>query len=63
MKKDFSQYEIELPKEFELEIKYYKHSETLKAMNYKGVEMIDSKRISFKTKDLIEVVRAIRFLL
>lgn len=63
LKKDFSLYKIELPKEFNLEVKYNQHSEALRAMNYTGVEQIDSKRISFKTNELMEVVRVIRFLL
>ncbi|GFN34298.1 M55 family metallopeptidase [Tepidimicrobium xylanilyticum] len=63
LKRDLSLYKIELPEEFNLEIKYRQHADALKALNYKGVEAIDSMRVSFKSKDLMEIVRAIRFLI
>lgn len=63
LKKDFSLYKIELPKEFDLEIKYKQHADALRALNYKGVEAVDPMRVRYKSKDLIEIIRATRFLL
>ncbi len=62
LNKDLSLYKIKIPEEFELEVRYYEHTTALKAVNYKGTKQIDSKIIGFRTKDLMEMVRAISFL-
>lgn len=62
LKKDLSSYKIELPEEFELEIKYNEHSEAFKAINYSNVEQVSSKVVRLSTKDFMEVATAISFL-
>jgi len=62
LKKDFSLYRIELPKEFELEIAYNENYDVLRALNYENVEQIGNRAVRFRTKDYMDVVRAIGFL-
>lgn len=62
LNKDLSLYKIELPKEFELEIKYNQHSDALKSLNYLSVEQISSKIVRYKTKNYMYLVSALRFL-
>lgn len=63
LKKELYLCNIGLPKEFELEIKYTQHAAALRGLTYANVEQIDHKVVRFKTKDYMEVVRALRFLL
>lgn len=62
LKKDFSLYKIDLPKEFELEISYKSNRDVMKALNYPNVKEIGPKEVGFQSKDFIEIVRAIEFL-
>lgn len=62
LKKDFSLYKIELPKEFNLEISYKVSRDAVNALNYPNVQQIGAKEVSFRTDDFIELVRAVDFL-
>lgn len=62
LSKDISLNKIELPKEFELEIKYNQHTKALNAINYTNIEQVSSKVVRLRTKDFMEVVKAINFL-
>lgn len=62
LNKDLSLYNIELPKEFKLEIKYDDKFEFIKALNYHGVKKVGPNFIELDTDDFMEIVRAITFL-
>ncbi len=53
---------IQLPEEFELEIRYKEHSNAFRSSLYPDVELMDPKTISFRNKDYMEIIRAISFL-
>lgn len=54
---------IELPKKFELQIRYGNHTTALRKSDYPNAKQIDPKAISFETEDYTEVLRALGFLL
>lgn len=62
LSKDLSIYNVELPDDFDLKIRYREHHRALKAGEYPGVAQIDENTISFNTSDLIEVLKLINFL-
>ncbi len=62
LKKDFSLYKIQLPEEFELEVRYNENSDVIKSLNYYNTEQVDYKTVKYKSKDFMEVLRAIRFI-
>ncbi len=53
---------IKLPEKFELEIRYKEHADAYKKSFYSNVKQIDSKTIRFISKDYMEVLKAIEFL-
>lgn len=61
--KDMSDRIVELPKEFELEIRYKLHGVLEKNINYPGTEKIDSKTLKLKSNDFLEITKALRFLI
>jgi D-amino peptidase len=63
LSKELSECKLELPKTFELEIKYNEHANALRKSNYPGAELIDPKVVKFTHDDYMEVVRAMKFLL
>ena len=63
LKKDFSLYKIQLPKVYELEIRYNDNADVLKALNHSHTELVEPKTIRFKTEDFMEMLKATRFLL
>ncbi len=54
---------IELPHEFNVEIKYRNHKDAYRASHYPGVEKLDSNRIIYRSKDYMEVLRMMSFTL
>lgn len=61
LNKELSNYKIELPDAFEVEIRYREHFKTLHVKEYPGVEQLDAHTIGFKTKDYMEVLSLINF--
>ncbi len=51
------------PEKFELEIRYKEHADAYKKSFYSNVKQIDSKTIRFISKDYMEVLKAIEFLI
>lgn len=62
LKRNFYLCNIELPREFELEIKYKEHAIAYRKSSYPNVEQIGPKAIRFISKDYMEVLKAIEFL-
>lgn len=62
LKKDFSSYKVDLPKEFELEISYKGSRDAMRALNYPNIKQVGHREVSFKSDDFIEIVRAVDFL-
>lgn len=62
LNKELSEYKIDLPEEFDLEIRYREHFRALHAKEYPGVKQVDENTISFKTKDFMEVLSLINFI-
>ncbi len=54
---------IELPKEFDLEIRYKEHKDAYKASNYPEVSQLDENTVNYKSKDYVEVLRMMNFLI
>ncbi len=54
---------IELPNEFELDIRYRDHTMALRRSAYPNTEQIAPKIVRFRTNNYMEVLRAIEFLL
>lgn len=53
---------IELPEEFVLEIKYKDHATAYRRSSYPNAEQVGPKSIKFTSRDYMEVLRAIEFL-
>lgn len=56
-------YKIQLPKEFNVEIRYRLHKDAYRYSFYPGVIKIDENTISFKSNDYIEILRMMNFLI
>lgn len=63
LSKDLSLYKLELPKEFEVEIRYREHKDAYKKSFYPGIEKVDNNTIKFKTNDYMEVLKAFNYLI
>ena len=61
--KDLSLCNIELPKEFDIEIRYRQHKDAYKSSFYPGVNKIDQHTIGFKTYDYMEALKMMNFLI
>ncbi len=59
---DLSRHMIELPKTFNVEIKFRQHYRAYKASFYPGVTQIDNQTISFATNDYYEFLRMFFFI-
>lgn len=59
---DLTKNKIQLPKNFTLEIRYKEHRDAMRRSFYPGVKKIDENTIEFKSKDYIEVLKAIHYL-
>ena len=62
LNQNFFMYDIDLPKEFELEIRYKEHAMLETRVNYPGAEKINSKTLKVRFDNYISVIRAIKFL-
>ncbi len=63
LKKNLYLCNIYLPEEFVLEIKYNEHHTAFRKSFYPNAKQIEPKIVRFETKDYMEVLRAIEFLL
>lgn len=63
LNKDKTKCLIELPKEFIVEIRYKNHKDAFKGSTYPGVEKIDEYTIRFCSKDYMDVLRMMNFLI
>lgn len=54
---------IELPEEFIVAIRYKKHKDAYKGSTYPGVMKIDENTLEFRSKDYMEVLRMMNFLI
>ncbi|HHW70255.1 MAG TPA: amino acid amidase, partial [Clostridiales bacterium] len=63
LKEDLNICNIELPQQFELDVRYKDHTTAIRRSVYTNTEQIAPKIVRFKTNDYIEVLRAIEFLL
>lgn len=54
---------IKLPQEFNVEIRYRQHKDAYRCSFYPGVTKIDENTISFKSKDYMEVLRMMNYLI
>lgn len=62
LNRDLGQYRIELPDNFEVEIRYREHFRALHAGEYPGVEKLDENTVSFKSEDLMDLLSLINFI-
>lgn len=62
LSKELSEYKIDLPEEFQVEIRYREHFRALNAKDYPAVKQLDENTISFSSKDYMEVLTLIKFL-
>lgn len=62
LSKDLSKYKIELPEEFNVEIRYREHFRALHAKDYPGVRQVDEHTVAFESKDYMEVLSLINFI-
>ena len=63
LEKDISLCKIDLPNEFNLEIRYRNHKDAYKRMFYPGVTKIDNNTINYITNDYMEVLRLMNYLM
>lgn len=63
VEEDMSKCIIELPHEFNVEIRYKNHKSAYKASHYPGVKILDSNRINYYSKDYKEILRMMSFLI
>ncbi|MDR0879385.1 MAG: M55 family metallopeptidase [Clostridioides sp.] len=59
---DISRHLIELPKHFEVEIRYTEAYKAFKASFYPGMKMVDEHTVSYETDDYYDVLRMILFI-
>lgn len=62
LNKELSEYRIELPEEFQVEIRYREHFRAFKAKEFPGVSQVDENTVSFSSKDYMEVLSLINFI-
>ncbi|MEW9123023.1 MAG: M55 family metallopeptidase [Thermotaleaceae bacterium] len=62
-KDDLSKYRVELPANFEVEICYKHHVRAYKAGFYPGAEQIEADKVIFKSKDYMDVLKFLFFVL
>lgn len=62
LSKDLNKYKIELPEEFNVEIRYREHFRALHVKEYPGVKQVDENTVSFKTNDYMGVLSLINFI-
>jgi D-amino peptidase len=60
---DKSKCSIELPKEFDVEIRYRNHKDAYKCSHYPGVIRIDDNTNNFKSNDYTEVLKMMNYLI
>lgn len=63
LNKNFALSKVMLPKKFIMQIKYKNHRDAYRASFYPGAELIEPKKISFKTKDYFEILRMLSFIM
>jgi D-amino peptidase len=61
--RDISDCIIDLPNEFNVEIRYKQHKDAYKASFYPGIVKTDENTIQFKSEDYIEVLKMMNFLI
>lgn len=59
---DIEKCKIDLPDEFEVEIRYRQHKDAYRASYYPDVTQVDGNTVQFKTKDYMEVLRMFNYL-
>lgn len=59
---DLSRHIIDLPKHFNIEIKFKQHYEAYRASFYPGMIQIDSQTVTFSTSDYYEALRMMLFI-
>lgn len=59
---DLSLNKVELPKNFDLEIRYKDHKNAYRGSFYPGVEKIDENTLRFKSSDYMEVLNTIHYM-
>lgn len=62
LQEDISKCNIELPKEFVLEIQYVHHYDAYTYSFYPGAELINETTVRFTSKDYFEIIRAVLFM-
>lgn len=62
LREDINKFNIELPKEFKLEIQYVNHYDAYTYSLYPGAELIDERTIRFASQDYFDIIRAILFM-
>lgn len=62
LRKDLTKCLIELPQEFLIEIRYKNHKDAYKSSTFPGASRLDEHRVKFSSKDYIEVLRMMNFL-
>ncbi|WFA09934.1 M55 family metallopeptidase [Tissierella sp. Yu-01] len=63
LKVDRSNCIIELPKEFDIEMRYKEHKDAYRASFYPGIKRIDENTIKFKSEDYMEVLQMMNYLI
>ncbi|MCM1992775.1 M55 family metallopeptidase [Oceanirhabdus seepicola] len=62
LNEDRSKFNIELPKEFKLEIQYVNHYDAYTYSFYPGAELVDERTVRFISQDYFDIIRAILFM-
>jgi len=63
LSKDRSKCIIKIPEEFNIEIRYRQHKDAYKSSFYPGVTRLDENTISYKSKDYMDVLRMMNYLI
>lgn len=63
LRKDKSKCIIELPDEFNVEIRYRNHKDSYKSSHYPGVTKVDENTINYKSNDYMDVLRMMNYLI
>lgn len=60
---DYTKCKLELPKKFNIKIRYISHTEAYFNSFYSGVKQLDEKTIQYEADDYIEILRLVHFVL
>lgn len=63
LSKDLSQNKITLPKFFDIEIQYKKHTDAYSASFYPGAKLVGTDRVIYSSNDYYEILRMFKFIL